>query len=70
MWVLARDPTVRHWFVDDHDHRGGVCDLAEQLAHDLAETFGALLRCVATVDVHQAPRGDIAIHAHAEWSPE
>ena len=27
MWVLERDPTIRHWFVEEHNHEKGPCDL-------------------------------------------
>lgn len=27
-WVLVRDPYVRTWFTDEHDHSRGPCDLS------------------------------------------
>lgn len=27
IWVQRNDPTVRHWFMDHHDHTNGECDL-------------------------------------------
>lgn len=32
VWVMYHDPTIRHWFVDHHDHRTEACDLHEFLA--------------------------------------
>jgi hypothetical protein len=27
-WVLRKDETIRHWFVEYHNHDDGICDLA------------------------------------------
>lgn len=32
IWVMERDPRVRHWFSDFHDHSDGTCDLHVYLA--------------------------------------
>jgi len=31
-WVKERDPAWRHYFVEDHDHSSGDCDLNAYLA--------------------------------------
>lgn len=30
--ALINDPTIRHWFLDHHDHIKGPCDLEQYLA--------------------------------------
>jgi hypothetical protein len=30
-WVQLRDPTIRHWFKDVHNHEQGICDLQHWL---------------------------------------
>lgn len=30
--VLMQDPTIRHWFLDEHNHHHGPCDLELFLA--------------------------------------
>lgn len=37
--VLLVDPTIRHWFVDHHDHLNGVCDLDDYLNQVPGWTF-------------------------------
>lgn len=29
---MHKDPTVRHWFKDEHNHEDGICDLEEWLS--------------------------------------